>query len=230
MSPLKHSNNLAARMGRWSAGHWKTAVFGWLAFVVASVYIGGAVGTKYLEDTDLAVGEAGKAAQLVEAGFPEAEDEQGEIVLIQSKTLKADDPAFKATIEDVAKTLAANPKVRKLDTPLDAGHADLVSADGHSAQVQYQPVGTYDEARSTSTRSTPRSTRPPPRTRTSRSTSSAASRTTKATDEAFASMLATAAMIALPLTLIILLLVFGSAVAALVPLLLAITAVFATTA
>ena len=62
MSPLKHSNNLAARMGRWSAGHWKTAVFGWLALVVASVYIGGEVGTKYLEDTDLAVGEAGKAA------------------------------------------------------------------------------------------------------------------------------------------------------------------------
>ena len=97
MSPLKHSNNLAARMGRWSAGHWKTAVFGWLALVAASVYIGGQVGTKYLEDTDLAVGEAGKAAQLVEAGFPKAADEQGEIVLIQSKTLKADDPAFKAT-------------------------------------------------------------------------------------------------------------------------------------
>ncbi len=33
MSPLKRSNNIAARMGRWSASHWKTAVFGWLAFV-----------------------------------------------------------------------------------------------------------------------------------------------------------------------------------------------------
>ena len=70
MSPLKHSNNFAARMGRWSASHWKTAVFGWLAFVIASVYIGGAVGTKYLEDNDLAVGEAGTADQLIEAGFP----------------------------------------------------------------------------------------------------------------------------------------------------------------
>ena len=54
--------------------------------------------------------------------------------------------------------------------------------------------------------------------------------TAKATDAAFNSMLATAGMVALPLTLIILLLVFGSAVAALVPLLLAITAVIATTA
>ena len=52
--------------------------------------------------------------------------------------------------------------------------------------------------------------------------------TTKATDAAFNSMLAKAGMVALPLTLVILLLVFGSAVAALIPLLLAITAVFAT--
>ena len=36
MSPLKKSNNIAARMGRWSASHWKTAVFGWLAFVVVA--------------------------------------------------------------------------------------------------------------------------------------------------------------------------------------------------
>ncbi len=72
MSPLKRSNNIAARMGRWSANHWKTAVFGWLAFVIASVVVGGAVGTKYLEQSDLAVGEAGTASKIVEAGFPQS--------------------------------------------------------------------------------------------------------------------------------------------------------------
>ena len=35
MSPLKRSTNIAARMGRWSGTHRKTAIFGWLAFVVA---------------------------------------------------------------------------------------------------------------------------------------------------------------------------------------------------
>jgi hypothetical protein len=58
LSPLKHSNNFAARMGRWSASHWKTAVFGWLAFVVASFAIGTALGTKYIEDGDNYVGES----------------------------------------------------------------------------------------------------------------------------------------------------------------------------
>jgi uncharacterized membrane protein YdfJ with MMPL/SSD domain len=228
MSPLKQSNNLAARMGRWSASHWKTAVFGWLAFVIASIVIGGQVGVKYLADEDLAVGEAGQAQKLVDAGFPKASEEQGEIVLIQSKTLKADDPAFEAAISDVAKTLEGFPQARKIDTPLEAAHADLVSDDGHSAQVQYQPVGTFDEASLYIDKindALDKTAAAHPGVEVSHVGSVT---TTKATDAAFNSMLATAGMIAIPLTLIILLVVFGSAVAAVVPLLLAITAVFAT--
>ena len=38
--PSSTRTSFAARMGRWSANHWKTAVFGWLAFVVASVVPG----------------------------------------------------------------------------------------------------------------------------------------------------------------------------------------------
>ena len=61
MSPLKQSKNIAARMGRWSASHWKTATFGWLAFVVASFAVGIAVPMQMIEQKDAAVGEAGKA-------------------------------------------------------------------------------------------------------------------------------------------------------------------------
>ena len=71
MSPLKHPNNFAARMGRWSASHWKTAVFGWLAFVVASFVIGNAVGTKYLETTTRRR-RGRQATKIIEAGFPQA--------------------------------------------------------------------------------------------------------------------------------------------------------------
>ena len=46
MSRTTHTNrNLAARMGRWSASHWKTATFGWLAFVLVAFGLGGMVGT-----------------------------------------------------------------------------------------------------------------------------------------------------------------------------------------
>ena len=229
MSPLKRSNNIAARMGRWSANHWKTAVFGWLAFVIASVVVGSAVGTKYLEDSDLAVGEAGRAAKIVEAGFPQSPDEQSEIVLLQSKTLTADDPAFKAAIEDVTRTLDSYPNVRKLDSPLDTGRGDLISADRHAAMVQFSPKGDYEEAIAyidTIVAGVDKTAERHPALDIEELGSAS---TGKAVDEAFNSMLATAGMIALPLTLAILLLVFGSAVAALIPVLLALTAVIATT-
>jgi uncharacterized membrane protein YdfJ with MMPL/SSD domain len=230
VSPLKRSNNIAAKMGRWSASHWKTAVFGWLAFVIASFAIGKAVGTQYLEEGETNVGEARKADNIIDAAFVEKADEQGEIVLIQSKTLTAKDPAFKAAVEDVAKTLEGFPKVRKLDTPLEAGHADLISDDGHSAMVQYSPKGTYEEASTYIDTINAAVDKVEVRHAGVDVEHIGSVTTTKATDAAFASMLGKVAMIALPLTLLILLVVFGSAIAAAIPLLLSITAVFATTA
>jgi RND superfamily putative drug exporter len=230
VSPLKHSNNFAARMGRWSANHWKTAVFGWLAFVVASFVIGNAVGTKYLETSDTNVGEARQADKIIEAGFPQTSDEMGEIVLIQSKTLNASDPAFRTVITDVTKTLDAFPQVTKLDSPLETGHADLVSKDGRSVMVTFSPKGDYDQALTyiaTIEAAVDKAEKRHP----GFSVEELGSVTTERdVNAAFNSMLAKAGMIAIPLTLVILLLVFGSFVAAAVPLLLAITAVFTTTA
>ena len=146
MSPHNRSNNIAARVGRWSVGHRKTAIVGWLAFVIASVVIGGVVGTTYLEPSDSSVGEARKADRLIEAaGFNRA-DEQAEFVLIQSTTLKASHAAFRAAVEDVSETLAAHRQVRNLRSPLDSGHSDQLSPDGHSALVQFTPEGDYDAA------------------------------------------------------------------------------------
>jgi uncharacterized membrane protein YdfJ with MMPL/SSD domain len=229
MSPLKQSNNLAARMGRWSANHWKTAVFGWIAFVVASVLLGSAIGTKHLKPTDLAVGEAGRAQELIDSGFPNKADEQSEIVLIQSKTQDAESPAFRAVLEDVSKTLSGFPQVRRLTSPLDAGHGDLVSDDRHSVMVQFSPEGDYEEATAYIETIQAAVEHVAARHPGFEIAELGSASTGKASEEAFASMLAKAGMIALPLTLAILLFVFGSAVAALLPLLLAISAVVATT-
>jgi uncharacterized membrane protein YdfJ with MMPL/SSD domain len=228
MSPLKSSSNFAARMGRWSANHWKTSVFGWLAFVIASVVIGGAVGTKQLEDSDLNVGEAKRADKLIEAaGFDKA-DEQAEWVLVQSKTLTAKNAAFRAAIEDVTKTLDGFPQVRKLRSPLTAGHSGQISPDGHSAIVEFQPLGTYDEAILYIEKIEAAVADVESRHSGFSIEESGSASTGKATDDAFGKMLETAGLVSIPLTLVILLLVFGSVVAAAVSLLLAITAVFAT--
>jgi uncharacterized membrane protein YdfJ with MMPL/SSD domain len=228
MSPLKHSTNFAARMGRWSARHRKIAIFGWLAFVIASVVLGSALGTKFLEPSDLNVGEAKKADKLIEdAGFNRA-DEQAEFALVQSKTLTATDPAFKAAINDATRTLAAFPEVRKLKSPLAAGHSDQISKDGHSALIEFSPVGNYDEAILYIEKIEAAVDGVQDRHPDLYVDESGTASTGKAVDSAFGGMLAKAGMISIPLTLVILLLVFGSAVAAAIPLLLALTAVFAT--
>src|SRR5262245_14015200 len=128
MSPLKRSNNLAARMGRWSANHWKTAVFGWLAFVVAAVMIGQMVGTKNIDQNDSNVGQAHRADHILkDAGFQT--DPQTEIVLVQSKTLKASDPAFRSVVNDVIGTVQPFTTINNLRSPYAAGRAAQISAD-----------------------------------------------------------------------------------------------------
>src|SRR3954465_14621403 len=105
------ARNFAARAGRWSAQHRKTAIFGWLAFVIAAFAIGGNLGTKTLDEKDLGVGDSGRATQIVDKAFPEAAGEQ---VFVQSKTQKATDPEYRATVRDIERRLAATPDVRKI--------------------------------------------------------------------------------------------------------------------
>ena len=65
MSPLSSSRNLAARMGRWSAAHRRTAIFGWLAFVIAAIAIGTAVGQRTIDQHSYTAGEAHRGEQIL---------------------------------------------------------------------------------------------------------------------------------------------------------------------
>ena len=69
MSPLKRSNNIAARMGRWSASHRKSAILGWLAFVVLAVVIGGSLPKTELSNAEMMTGEPAQAR--VELPWPD---------------------------------------------------------------------------------------------------------------------------------------------------------------
>src|SRR5262249_6569198 len=102
--------NISARAARWSAGHWKTAVAGWLAFCVAAVALGAVAGTKMLTQTDTAAGGTKKAEQMLDdAGFP---SQAGESVLVQSKTRTLSDAGFRAAVADVVHTVDGLPNVQ----------------------------------------------------------------------------------------------------------------------
>src|SRR5581483_4513066 len=59
--------NLAGRAGRWSAAHWKSAAFGWLAFAVLAVVVGNIVGPREMKDWQVANGESRRAAQILDS-------------------------------------------------------------------------------------------------------------------------------------------------------------------
>jgi uncharacterized membrane protein YdfJ with MMPL/SSD domain len=224
MSPLKRSNNFAARMGRWSAGHRKTAIFGWLAFVIAAVVIGGAIGTKQLDEDETLPGESGRAARILAEGF---EQPGGETVLIQSTTLTSKSPAFEAAIDDVIHRLSATPAVTNIRNPLDPANAGQVSADGHSAIVDFDIRGDADKAVD----------KIDPINVAVGATAAAHPQffidgfgvsAEKEVDEKVNQDLENAGLLSLPVTIVILLVAFGAFVAAGIPLLLALSAVMAT--
>jgi RND superfamily putative drug exporter len=136
------SNNIAARMGRWSASHWKTAVFGWIAFVILALVAGNMIGTKQIDPRDANTGQAHKADQILkQAGFQS--DPQTEIVLVQSKTQTIHDAAFRSTVADALATVKPYAgDYKNLRSPLDPAHADQVTADGHTAMVEFDMRGT----------------------------------------------------------------------------------------
>jgi RND superfamily putative drug exporter len=227
MSPLRQSNNVAARMGRWSAAHWKTAVFGWLALVVAALFVGQAIGTKTIPRDDVNVGEARRGDRILrESGL--RVDPQTEIVLVQGKRLGIHDAAFRSAVADVVRSVRGFPAVEHLRSPLDPAHSDQVSVDGRTALVAWEMKGDYDSAKKridAVTRTTAAVADRHPEVFVGEAGSISSG---KALDEAFTSQLKQAGTRSVPLTLIILLLVFGAIVAAGVPLLLALSAVLGT--
>ena len=136
--------NLAARAGRWSADHWKTAVSAWLAFCVVAVALGTVAGTRTLKAADTAAGGTKKAEEILRhAGFP---DQAGESVLVYSKTQTLADPAFQATVGDVARTVTSQPQVRRVRSPLQPGNTGQIAKGGHSVLVQFEINGDQDKA------------------------------------------------------------------------------------
>jgi uncharacterized membrane protein YdfJ with MMPL/SSD domain len=221
---MSESRNLAARMAHWSAHHRKIAIFGWLAFCLGAFVLGTMViGTNTLDVSEAGVRESGRMDRLLDKDF---KTPAGERVIVQSKTLEARDPSFKAVITDVMKRLRTNPTVTNFTSPLqDPG---LVSEDRHSVLIDFELTGDPDTA----------DDRVQPILDTTAAAQAAhpefvieefgTASGDKQLNGVFTDDLKKAGELSLPITLGILLLAFGALVAAGIPLLLGLTAVLAT--
>jgi uncharacterized membrane protein YdfJ with MMPL/SSD domain len=224
MASSVQRENLAARAGRWSARHWKTAVFGWLGFVFVAFALGALIGTNSLSLNEPGPGESGEAQQILNDEF---EQPAKELVLVQSSALTAQSAQFQAAVRAVIQRLRAQRNVTNITSPFAAGSEGRVSDDGHSALVQFDIRGKSEDAKD--------------KVAPILATVASAERTApgftieefgdgsvaKGISDQFGKDLEKAGVISLPVTLGILLLTFGALVAAGIPLLLALTSVFA---
>jgi RND superfamily putative drug exporter len=222
---LDRSTNLAARAGRWSAAHRKTAIFGWLAFVIAATFIGGSVGTKTLSNNQSGVGESGRADSAINKAFP---DKASETVLVQSESgTSATDPSFHAAVHDTIARLGKNPNVRAIESPYAAGNQGQISKNGHSALIRFELPGSDSHTEDLVTSTLNSVHQLDSQHAGFRIEEFGDASAQKELSASFASDFKRAEATSLPITLIILLVAFGALVAAGIPLLLALTAVMA---
>ncbi|HWC25068.1 MAG TPA: MMPL family transporter [Solirubrobacteraceae bacterium] len=220
------SDNFAARAGRWSARHRKLAIFGWLAFVAVAAAGGSAAGLSTFAWQESGPGESGRADRAIFDHFPRHAEET---VLVQSRgDGTARDAAFRSAVADVERRLERTPHVTHVQSPLAAANAGQISRDRRSALVSFQLAGDFETAEQrvdAPLRAVAAAQAANPALRIEQFGDASAG---KALGEVFEKDFKKAETLSLPVTLLILVVAFGSLVAAGLPLLLALSAVFAT--
>jgi RND superfamily putative drug exporter len=209
-------------MGHWSATHRKTAIWGWLAFVLVAVFIGQTVGQNKLHGADDFSGESGTAEKAL---YGHGLRPNTEHVFFQSKTLTIRDPQYRAAVADAAIRLRHTKDVVNVVSPITGDAA--VSEDGHSALVDFEVTGNDLQAAdrlgpSQDTVDAVQAAHPQLRIDQFGDVSA-----NKEIEDTFTSDLSKAEILSFPITFLILIVVFGSLVAAFVPLVLGITVVAA---
>jgi RND superfamily putative drug exporter len=220
------ATGISSRAARWSARHRRVAILGWIAFVALSVVIGGKIGTQTIADEDLGNGDSRQADQiLADSGFPE---DESETVLIQSDSTTVEDPEFQAAIRDVESRLDGLDHVKELESPLSPANVGQISEGGRSALVFFELRTNDDDAAErveAPLAAVADAQHAHPQLRIEEVGDASIE---KAFADTMEEDFQRAETLSLPITLLILVIAFGSLVAAGVPLLLALTAVMAT--
>ncbi|MFC9680518.1 MMPL family transporter [Streptomyces sp. NPDC056948] len=212
-------NSFSVRVARWSARHPWRAIVGWLVFVALCLGAGSAVGTNSAKTADYRVGEAGRAEAL--AAEAELERRAAEQVLISSRSGGAlDQGAARAAAKDLTDRMRRLPEV--------AGVADpLLSEDRRTLMVEVSLKGEERDAKDkvdTLVAQTSAVRKGHPGLLLEETGSPSVS---KGVDQQRSDDLALSEAITLPVTLLTLLVVFGSVTMAGVPLLLALSSIAA---
>jgi uncharacterized membrane protein YdfJ with MMPL/SSD domain len=129
--------NLAATLGGWSARHRLIAVGAWLALVLVAILLGSAAGQVTMTQAEYGVGESGQATwTLVNAGI---KDPASELVMISGSGASPDKAAMRSAVSAVLAAVRATGQVGGVRAP-------VTSASGRQVLLQFSMKGDPDTA------------------------------------------------------------------------------------
>ncbi|MGW4752225.1 MMPL family transporter [Streptomyces chartreusis] len=212
--------SISVSMARWSARHPWRAIVGWLVFVVLCLGVGSAVGMNSAKTADYRVGEAGRAEALAAEGGLERKSTEQVLISAPAKSGALDRAEAESAAKDLTARMRRLPEVAGVAAPLLSDDRTIlmveVTLKGEEREAD-DKVDALVEQTEAVQRSHPglllQETGSPS--------------TSKGVDQQRSDDLALSEAITLPVTLITLLVVFGSVTMAGVPLLLALSSIAA---
>jgi putative drug exporter of the RND superfamily len=131
-----------ARIARWSAGHRKTVLVGWLVVLIGVLGASSAVGTKYANSSSSGNTESQRATDLLKRDFPAQAGDTDQIV-VHATGGKVTDPQIRSRVAPMLAKVATLPHVTSVVSPYAKGGGDQISADGTIAfaEVNFDQQG-----------------------------------------------------------------------------------------
>lgn len=121
--------NLPVRMARWSAGHPWRAIVSWLLFVVLCLGVGITVGGNPATTEDFRIGEAGRAEALAAEGGLQQRPVERVLITARPGSGRLDLTAADAAAKDVADRMRGLDEVRSVADPVHAANGTAVRVD-----------------------------------------------------------------------------------------------------
>ena len=135
--PVNGQPNLAARLGGWSARHRLVAIGAWLVLVVMTMMAGSAVGQVTMTQAEYGTGESGQAAWLLaDAGI---KNPATELIMVSGPASSPDPAALGSAVNAVLTAIKATGQVQDIRPPVPA-------ANGRDVLVQFAIKGDPDTA------------------------------------------------------------------------------------
>src|SRR5215472_3161863 len=215
-APGSPRRGLAAALGGWSARHRMIAIGAWLLFVVAATVLGGAVGRAGLPDYRQGAGDSARAEQILAQAH--ISQPATELVLVHSTTVTTASPVFRHAVDRALAEINGTGLARQLQNPY-ASH--LLSADGRDALIRFNLADGADSGVGTVLAAVARAQAGSPGITMTETGDASANR---ALNDTIGASFSRAEWTAVPLAIGILLAVFGALMAAVLPVILALTA------